>query len=61
MATKKIQVTDSSGNIYHLETDGTIVTLISDKFTSTNVKDALEELEKETVKKSCRWNDLKGV
>lgn len=61
MATKKIQVTDAGGNVYYFETDATIVKINSDKFTSANMKDALEELEEETVKKKCTWNDLKGV
>lgn len=61
MATRKIQVTDSSGNIYYFETDSSIVKITSDKFTNDNVKDVLEEIEEKTVKKQCTWNDLKGV
>jgi hypothetical protein len=61
MSIKKIQVTDSNGNIYYLETDATIVNLSSLKILSTNVKDALEELADKKVTKKCTWNDLKGV
>lgn len=45
MATRKIQVTDSSGNIYYFETQSDIVKVTSDKFDNNNVKDVLEEIE----------------
>lgn len=61
MATKKIQVTDSAGNIYHLETESELVLITSDKIISTNVKDALEELEDKKVNKGMTWNELEGV
>jgi hypothetical protein len=61
MATRKIQITDSSGNIYYFETQSDIVKVTSDKFNNDNVKDVLEEIEEKTVKKKCTWNDLKGV
>ena len=61
MATRKIQVTDSSGNIYYFETQSDIVKITSDKFIHDNVKDVLEEMESSNVKKKCTWNDLKGV
>lgn len=61
MATKKIQVTDSAGNIYHLETESELVLITSDKIISTNVKDALEELEDKKINKGMTWNELEGV
>lgn len=61
MATRKIQVTDSAGNIYHLETESDVVLITSDKIISTNVKDALEELEDKKINKGTTWNELEGL
>jgi len=61
MATRKIQVTDSSGNIYHLETESDLVLITSDKLIATNVKEALEELEDKKASKGMTWNELEGV
>lgn len=61
MATRKIQVTDSAGNIYHLETQSDIVLITSDKFKSTNVKEALEELEDKKANKGMTWDELEGI
>ncbi|NFO40771.1 hypothetical protein FDB42_11830 [Clostridium botulinum] len=61
MATRKIQVTDSAGNIYNLETEANVVLITSDKIISTNVKDALEELEDKKINKGTTWNDLEGL
>jgi hypothetical protein len=61
MATRKIQVLDSSGNIYHFETQADIVLITSDKFESTNIKEVLEELESKKVDKGTTWNELEGI
>lgn len=61
MATRKIQVLDSSGNIYHLETQADIVLITSDKFENTNVKDVLEELEDKKIDKGTTWDELEGI
>lgn len=61
MATRKIRVLDSAGNIYNLETQADIVLITSDKFNSTNVKDALLELENKKVNKGTTWDKLEGV
>lgn len=61
MATRKIQVLDSSGNIYHLETQADLVLINSNKFESSNVQDALEEIKDSNVKKGMTWNELEGV
>ncbi|MDI9208140.1 hypothetical protein MT361_06190 [Clostridium butyricum] len=61
MATRKIQVLDSSGNIYHLETQADIVLITSEKFESTNVKEVIEELENKKVDKGTTWNELEGI
>ena len=61
MATKKIQVLDSSNNIYHLETQADLVLINSNKFESSNVQDALEEIKDNNVKKGMTWNELEGV
>ncbi|MBW6408956.1 hypothetical protein [Clostridium weizhouense] len=61
MATRKIRVKDSAGNIYHLETESDVVLIASDKFKSSNVKGALEELEDKKVKKGMTWNELEGL
>lgn len=61
MATRKIQVTDSGGNIYHFETESDLVLITSDKLIATNVKEALEELEDKKASKGMTWNELEGV
>ena len=61
MATRKIQVLDSSGNIYHLETQADIVLITSDKFKNTNVKEVLEELEDSKIDKGTTWDELEGI
>lgn len=61
MATRKIQVTDSAGNIYHFETEANVVLITSDKIISTNVKEALEELEDKKINKGTTWNELEGL
>lgn len=61
MATRKIQVIDLAGNVYHLQTGSEVVLITSDKLIATNVKDALEELEDKKANKGMTWNELEGL
>lgn len=60
MATKKIQVSDSEGNVYHFESDSELILITSDKIIGTNVKEALELLNEKKVNKGSTWDEFEG-
>lgn len=60
MATRKIQVSDSEGNVYHFESDSELILITSDKIIGTNVKEALELLNEKKVNKGSTWDEFEG-
>lgn len=60
MATRKIQVSDSEGNILHFESESDLILITSDKIIETNVKEALEALNEKKANKGSTWDDLEG-